>query len=476
MTTLLVRAPRSTIAARATGTAGIGYAVGAGVENMNVLQSPGLGSPAAAIRAAYSGGEAVVAIAAGSLALVAFAAFAVGLYRYRSPGAVGPAAPDRRPVAVPARVGLVCGLLGAASAAVGLMTNGVLWLRIDGLPDDAVVALFSVHPRLQVLAGPFVGVFLLAATGTDALPAWLGAPGRVVGAALTLAPTALLVGGGAAVTVGFALFTVWVFVAGVWLAVAGPFPAAVLLRRALFLVLVVAAGLVGVVLLAAPHATATFFSWGLAPRPLAAFAGGVYLGSAAVYALAGRRPWPEVHGLVAGAAVLAVSVLGVTFVHLDRFDPGRLQAWAWVVLFGLFAVLTVGLLGTTGPPAAGPRAAWPFVAVATVLGVLTAVLWISPALASAFGPFPMPALGARFAGCWTALLAALAAVAARRVATARFAAVALVALPAGALLGALRTVDELRAPLAYAATLAATMVIGLLVLAYCCDGERDAAS
>jgi hypothetical protein len=49
-----------------------------------------------------------------------------------------------------------------------------------------------------------------------------------------------------------------------------------LARHAAFLVLVLAAGLVGLALLAAPGATGRFFAWGLAPEGLAAFAGGVY--------------------------------------------------------------------------------------------------------------------------------------------------------------------------------------------------------
>jgi hypothetical protein len=56
-------------------------------------------------------------------------------------------------------------------------------------------------------------------------------------------------------------------------------------RRAAFLVLVLAAGLVGLGLLAAPGATGSFFSWTLEPDALAAFAGGVYIGSAATYAV-----------------------------------------------------------------------------------------------------------------------------------------------------------------------------------------------
>ena len=55
-----------------------------------------------------------------------------------------------------------------------------------------------------------------------------------------------------------------------------------------------AIGLVGIGLLAVPGATGSFFSWQLEPEALAAFAGGVYVGSAVAYAAAVIRPEPDV--------------------------------------------------------------------------------------------------------------------------------------------------------------------------------------
>ena len=120
--------------------------------------------------------------------------------------------------------------------------------------------------------------------------------------------------------------------------------------------LVLAAGLVGVALLAVPDATGAFFAWGLEPAPLAAFAGGVYVGSAAVYAIGLRAPARESHGLAVAAVVLSVSVLASTLAHLEVFDFGRLQAWAWVALFAAFGVATT-VLAVRGPwwRAPGPR-------------------------------------------------------------------------------------------------------------------------
>ena len=128
-------------------------------------------------------------------------------------------------------------------------------------------------------------------------------------------------------------------------------------RHAAFLMLALAAGLVGVALLIVPDATGAFFAWGLAPASLAAFAGGVYVGSAVVYAVALRAPAREAHGLVVAAVVLSVSVLASTLAHLDVFDFGRLQAWAWVALFAAFGDRDHACSPLRGPwwPAPGPR-------------------------------------------------------------------------------------------------------------------------
>ena len=122
--------------------------------------------------------------------------------------------------------------------------------------------------------------------------------------------------------------------------------------------LVLAAGLVGAALLIVPDATGTFFAWGLGPESLAAFAGGVYVGSAACTRSALRAPAREAHGLVVAAVVLSVSVLASTLAHLEVFDFGRLQAWAWVALFAAFGV-TTRALAVRGPwwPRAGAAAA-----------------------------------------------------------------------------------------------------------------------
>jgi hypothetical protein len=457
---------------RIAGFAAIGYAAAVGVENMDVLTTPGLGSSAAEIRAAFAdGGPVLLGIVAGGLALVLFVVFAVAFYGGLSAGGGWAVA------------GLVGGILGPLLAAIGVVADAALLAGMTALPDDAVRGLFEIHPRLQLLAGPFVGLFLLgsgvAGLRTGVLTPRLARPACVLGPLLALTPLALLDPAGvgpALATVGFALFSLWVFLTGLWLVLAGPVPDIVFVRRAVFLVLVVAAGLVGIALLAAPAATPVFFSWGLAPPPLAAFAGGAYLGSAVAYAAALNRPPDQVRGLVVAAAVLSASVLVVTLVHLEQFDLARLQAWAWLVLFGLFTLLTTGLLvlerDAGRDAAAAALARWQralLAAVAVALAVLTTALWTAPEAVSAISPFSLSPLGGRFAGCWFALLTAAAAWAAWRgtVAGARYPALAIVTLPAGMLLAALRTSGQLdpARTAGYLAGLALVLVAGGAVLA-----------
>jgi hypothetical protein len=105
----------------------------------------------------------------------------------------------------------------------------------------------------------------------------------------------------------------------------------------------------------------------------------------------------------------------------------------------------------------GALAAWVRVLLAALAAVLAAVgagLWIDPA--------GLPPLGGRFAGSWTVMLGFLAGWAAwaNRRDEARLPALALVALPAGALVAALRT---LHGDPAYLAGLVLLLACGVAV-------------
>jgi hypothetical protein len=409
---------------RITAAFALAYVVLAAIENMGLLGMPGLGASAAEIEAAYADTAlGVVTTAAGVLSLACYGVFAARL------GSVAPA------------------LVAVALAAAGLVAAALLVAGGDP-------ALFDLQLALRYLAGPFMALFLLGTAG--ALPAPLRLAARVVAVPLALTPLAL-VSLELPAQLAFAAHATWVWAAGLWLAVGGRD----FVRRAAFLMLVVAAGMVGAALVLVPGATGSFFAWGLKPIPLAAFAGGVYVGSAAVYALGLRASRREAQGLVVAASVLSVSVLTATVTHLDVFDFGRLQAWAWVALFGAFGTVTTAL-AIRGPWRREPGARLPAFARALLglaaagLAAAAVALWIDPAA------FSLPPLGGRFAGSWAAMLAVLAAWPAvrDRLDEARLPALALVALPAGALLAALRTSAEPR----YIAALLLIVYAGLIVL------------
>jgi hypothetical protein len=423
----------SAVPPRVAGAFGLAYVIGAGVESMELLQTPLPGAPAAEVLAAYADGALAAATAlAGVLSLLCYTAFASALApRLRRPG-----------------VALAAGIAGPAFALAGIAATAPLVLGGDD------VAAVDLQWTLRHLAAPCMAVFLWYAA--DAVPRPLAVAARALAGPLAVAP---LVGHVPAL-VAFGLDALWIWLASLWLLGAGA-PPALLVRRSAFLVLVVAAGLVGAALLMVPGAAGSFFAWGLGPERLAAFAGGVYVGSAVVYGAALRAPWHQARPLVAAAIVLSVSVLAFTLAHLEVLDFGRLQAWAWVALFAGFAVTTSWLLAAGGD--AAPSHAVPLPPPARALLRVLALGLAAVALRLWLDPGALPALGGRFAGSWTALLAVLAAWPAitNRRDEARLPALALVALPAGALVGAART---LPADPAYVAALALLLACGLALL------------
>ena len=472
---------------RIAGIAALGYVAGVSIENMELLEAPTLGSPAADIRAHYADHAlSVVTSVAGAAALVSYSVFVAALF--------GVLRARERPGEAWSAVALVGGIGGPMLAAAGLAASSVIVAHPGvGLSDDVIGALSDFNLQARIVSGLFVALFLVgvgvAALRSGALPAALAWVACAISIPFALAPLAAFTGHRGlevAVTVAFGLQTGWILLAGLWLTLADGITPATLVRQGAFLVLALAAALTGVALLAVPGATGQFFSWGLGPEPLAAFAGGVYVGSAAAYAAALPQAWPRVRGLVLGAAVLSVSVFIVTLAHLDQFDFDRLQAWAWVVLFAGFALLTLGLLAlrstearSRADGAASPRIGqatvlptWTRLAlfsIAAVLAALALALWIHPSGLSGPSPFELTPLGGSFAGCWIALIAVVTACAGVRNTTqeARLPILVMIALATGALIAALRTISDLQptaAAAAYLAGLALLVALGVLLL------------
>jgi hypothetical protein len=461
---------------RIAGVAGLGYFIGVAIENQEALNSPTLTSSVADIRATYADQAfAIVTSFAGSLALLSYVVFVAALYIWMR---------QSERVDEPwTTIALVGGIAGPVVAAAGLSADAILVAGSNaGESDDVAGALFDFYLLCRIVSGIFVALFLggigVASLRSGTLPRSLSWLALAIAVPMALAPFAAFdqeSGLEVAVGVAFAAQTLWIFLTSMWLVLADDLAPLAFIRRSAFLLLVLAAGLIGIGLLAAPGGTGEFFAWQLKPEPLAAFAGGVYVGSATAYAIALPRSARQVRGFVLGAAVLSVSVFIITLAHTDQFDFDRLQAIMWVVLFAAFSLVTIGLfLFEWEEEEARPARlqGWVravFGAVAIAGGALALALWIDPTGLSGPSPFDLPPLGGRFAGAWVALLAVVCGWAAvrDRVDEARLSSFALIALPAGALVAALRTIDQLDpagTAAAYIAALTLLVLAGIAVL------------
>lgn len=224
---------------------------------------------------------------------------------------------------------------------------------------------------------------------------------------------------------------------------------------AFFSVVVVAAGISGAALLIAPGSTQRYFSWTLQPPAAAALIGGFYLASAAVFGWALTLPWHQARSLVVGVLGLAVPTLGLTLVHDEVFDFGRWQAVAWGGLFVVAPVSALALLvlrradGARGPALpSGARALLGLLTAA--LGVVAVLIWADGTRddMTRVGPVDLVRLTGTYLGAWCSFLAVLCGWAAARGTwdDARVPLMTLAAAAAGALVGFVRSVGDLRRP------------------------------
>jgi hypothetical protein len=257
------------------------------------------------------------------------------------------------------------------------------------------------------------------------LPRWLGWAGLALGPILiVLCGLSLLLGGRTVAFAGFVADGAWIGLAGLALLMPAGAGRAAGLAWLVFFTVSVAAGVSGLALLAFPGSTAGYFSWPLAPDP-AATIGACYLVASTVYGLALRRGgpaarWGEARWLLIGVLALSVPIFVATLTHLEVFPFARWQAWAWVLLFGLFPVAALTALWWgrdrgSGEPAAfaliqgGYRLAglvraarWPAVAYAALVLALAAVLLLWPRLARDW-PIGGPVFRTMVLGAWFAL-------------------------------------------------------------------------
>jgi len=222
--------------------------------------------------------------------------------------------------------------------------------------------------------------------------------------------------------------------------------------RSVFGLVAVVAGVFGAIMLIAPDDTDTYFSWPIGPAPVAATVGGCYVASAIVFAIAAYcEEWAQVRALCFAALGLTVPTLLATLYDSDVFDFGRLLAIVWIVLFTVSPIVFIGLLWVQRHEASpdSPPLSTPARVLFGLLGIgftwLAVAAWIDPGSLGDHAPFAMVKLSGRFLGSWCAFLAVLAvysAVRNRRL-EAFVPSIGLTVLPLMALVGALRTWDDM---------------------------------
>lgn len=245
--------------------------------------------------------------------------------------------------------------------------------------------------------------------------------------------------------------------------------------RAGFGAVVAAAGVSGIALLFFPDSTGSFFSWGLGPPPLAALVGGLYLASSLVFAYAIRLDWFGIRSLLAAALGLTAPTLVATLIHLDVFDFGRWQAWAWLALFASAPPFWGGLLWVGPRPDRSRRRSYGMgrALLAVVLFTWAVVMWAAPEAASELLPYDLAGLGGRFFGAWLVFLGVMAAWSAFRP-DQLLPTLALAAYPAGALVAGLRSFSDLKPGGGRIAYLVFLAVLAVLAVTFGVSAGRGA--
>jgi hypothetical protein len=220
--------------------------------------------------------------------------------------------------------------------------------------------------------------------------------------------------------------------------------------RVAFVVVAVAAGLMGVAMLAYPADTGDYFAWQLGPVPLASLVGGLFVASTLVFGLAIRRSWVEVRGVVAAVLGLTVPMLAATIVHEDVFTFSRPVAVVWVVLFvaspltyGAVLVLRRDEAADADAPGLPDTVRAGFAALATAFVGFAVLCWIGRLSVAEVVPFDLTPMGAAFLGAWSLFVAVLALwPAVRPTEELELPLIALVAYPLAGVVSALLTWDE----------------------------------
>ena len=315
---------------------------------------------------------------------------------------------------------LAAGIGGPLLGGIGQAAQFVLVSRgTEGIRDDpeGALDLHAFDLRIQAVGAILIALLLLSAgvagRRTGALPAWATGAALVLSPVLAVAAVVALASGGAAkgaLVPALALHALWVLAVSAYLLIDAWEPArgerpSMTLARLMYGAVAVAAGLSGIALLASPSTTADWFAWGLAPVPLAALIGGFYLASSVIYGLGARAGWRAGRVLAIGILALSVPIFVATLVDLEVFDMGRLPAWTWVILFGVFGPAALLVLAGQRDAGVGPEPDRPLgtavrvglLVFAVPLLAVAVALWSDPVGADAWLPYAPPSLSG---GCW----------------------------------------------------------------------------
>ena len=105
--------------------------------------------------------------------------------------------------------------------------------------------------------------------------------------------------------------------------------------------------------------TDAWWSWTIAPPLTAATLGAFYWAAFVLILMAARsRSWAQARPAVYPVAVIALLLLVITLVHIDKFDLNSLFGVFWVVAYAVVPVLLAWALaeqlGTSGDDQRGP--------------------------------------------------------------------------------------------------------------------------
>ena len=146
-----------------------------------------------------------------------------------------------------------------------------------------------------------------------------------------------------------------------------------------------------------PELIRPHWPWVIAPFN-ARFVGAVYLGAfTATAIMIIHNRWTPARVVLSMIFVFTAMVLGVTLLHLDKFNLQNPATWGWIIFYIALPLnsayhlwLFRNLLPTSAPPT-NERWRYFLIMFAVLLGIYGLALLVIPTTASAFWPWPIDA-------------------------------------------------------------------------------------